>query len=95
MPASPRLGDVDTADEVREALGDGGQFGGVTFIRRMRRSGLRGAHGEGLSGGLTLPDVPVGQLIANGVTHLVDEFREGQPDAMWSEPCPPALRAWN
>ena len=75
----------DTADEVREALGDGGQFGvSFTFIPQDAPLGL--AHAV-LTAKDFLADSPFlmflgDNLIANGVTHLVDEFREGQPDAM-------------
>jgi glucose-1-phosphate thymidylyltransferase len=75
----------DTAEEVKEALGEGNQFGvKFTFIQQAAPLGL--AHAV-LTAEEFLGDSPFlmflgDNLIAAGVTHLVDQFRDKQPDAM-------------
>ena len=75
----------DTADEVMEALGEGNQFGvKFTFIHQDAPLGL--AHAV-LTAEDFLGDSPFlmflgDNLIAAGVTHLVDQFRANEPDAM-------------
>jgi len=75
----------DTAEEVKEALGDGNQFGvRFTYIPQDAPLGL--AHAV-LTAADFLGDSSFlmflgDNLIAAGVTHLVDQFRANQPDAM-------------
>ena len=75
----------DTADEVKEALGDGNQFGvKFTFIPQDAPLGLAHAvlTAEEFLGDSSFLMFLGDNLIAAGVTHLVEQFQANQPDAM-------------
>ncbi|HYU61276.1 MAG TPA: glucose-1-phosphate thymidylyltransferase [Solirubrobacterales bacterium] len=75
----------ETGDEIREAVGDGSQFGaGVTYITQDAPLGLAHAlltaedflaHGPFV---MYLGD----NLLRDGITDLVDAFRSSEPDAL-------------
>ncbi|OIJ68881.1 glucose-1-phosphate thymidylyltransferase [Streptomyces mangrovisoli] len=74
----------DTAEEIREAVGDGAQFGlDVTYIPQDRPLGL--AHAVLIAREYLGDDDFVMYLgdnfIVGGITDLVDEFRAHRPDA--------------
>lgn len=74
----------DTADEIREAVGDGSQFGvKVTYIPQDKPLGL--AHAVIIAREFLADDDFVMYLgdnfIVGGITGLVDEFRAERPDA--------------
>ncbi|MGW0628569.1 glucose-1-phosphate thymidylyltransferase [Streptomyces sp. NPDC002758] len=74
----------DTADEIREAVGDGSSFGGkVTYIPQEAPLGL--AHAVLISQDFLRDDDFVMYLgdnfIVGGITGLVEEFRDERPDA--------------
>jgi glucose-1-phosphate thymidylyltransferase len=75
----------DTADEIRSAVGDGSQCGiDVTYIQQDAPLGL--AHAV-LTAEEFLGDDPFvmylgDNLLRDGITDLVERFREEQPDAM-------------
>src|SRR5687768_16562110 len=75
----------DTGDEIRAAVGDGGEFGArVSYVTQEKPLGL--AHAlliaeEFLGGGpfvMYLGD----NLLRDGITDLVEGFRESEPDAL-------------
>ncbi|MDQ0842761.1 MULTISPECIES: glucose-1-phosphate thymidylyltransferase [unclassified Streptomyces] len=74
----------DTADEIREAVGDGSRFGvKITYIPQEKPLGL--AHAVAISRDFLGEDDFVMYLgdnfIVGGITGLVDEFRTERPDA--------------
>ncbi|HEY2704859.1 MAG TPA: glucose-1-phosphate thymidylyltransferase, partial [Candidatus Dormibacteraeota bacterium] len=74
-----------TGDEIREAVGDGSRLGvTVRYIDQEAPLGL--AHAIGIARGFTGGDrfvVYLGDnLIADGITRFVDDFRSGAPDVM-------------
>ncbi|MET9057849.1 MULTISPECIES: glucose-1-phosphate thymidylyltransferase [Streptomyces] len=74
----------DTADEIREAVGDGSRFGlDITYIPQERPLGL--AHAVLIARDWLGDDDFVMYLgdnfIVGGITDLVDEFRRTRPDA--------------
>jgi len=74
----------DTAGEVREALGDGSRWGvAITYIPQEAPLGL--AHAVKIAEEYLAGDPFVmylgDNLIANGITRFVDEFRSGKADA--------------
>ncbi len=75
----------DTEDEIREAVGDGSTWGvGITYIRQEQPLGL--AHAV-LTAEQFLDESPFvmylgDNLIKEGISSLVDQFRATQPDAM-------------
>ena len=74
-----------TADEIREAVGDGSSLGvRVRYLPQEAPLGL--AHAIGLARDFTAGDsfvVYLGDnLIADGVTRFVDDFKRAEPDVM-------------
>ena len=74
-----------TGAEIREAVGDGSRLGvTVTYIEQEAPLGL--AHAIGIARGFTGEDrfvVYLGDnLIADGITRFVDDFRRADPDVM-------------
>ncbi|MCB1033323.1 MAG: glucose-1-phosphate thymidylyltransferase [Acidobacteria bacterium] len=74
----------DTRDEIRAAVGDGSQFGArVTYLEQDAPRGL--AHAvqiaEDFIGGEPFVMYLGDNLIAGGITSLVEEFRELEPSA--------------
>ncbi|QIP86525.1 glucose-1-phosphate thymidylyltransferase [Streptomyces sp. Tu 2975] len=74
----------DTADEIREAVGDGSRFGvKITYIPQEKPLGL--AHAVAISRDFLGEDDFVMYLgdnfIVGGITGLVEEFRTERPDA--------------
>jgi glucose-1-phosphate thymidylyltransferase len=75
----------ETGEEIREAAGDGGEFGAsITYIVQDRPAGL--AHAV-LTAEEFLGDSPFvmylgDNLLAEGIAGLVSAFRESQPDAL-------------
>ncbi len=87
----------DTADEIREAVGDGSRFGlRVTYIPQERPLGL--AHAVIVARDFLGDDDFVMYLgdnfIVGGITDLVDEFRRTRPDARSCSPASPTPRAF-
>jgi glucose-1-phosphate thymidylyltransferase len=75
----------ETGDEIREAVGDGSRFGvAVTYIEQEAPLGL--AHAV-LTAEEFLGDAPFvmylgDNLLRDGITELVDQFRREEPDAL-------------
>jgi glucose-1-phosphate thymidylyltransferase len=75
----------ETGEEIREAAGDGGEFGAsITYIVQDRPAGL--AHAV-LTAEKFLGDSPFvmylgDNLLAEGIAGLVSAFRESRPDAL-------------
>jgi glucose-1-phosphate thymidylyltransferase len=75
----------ETGDEIREAAGDGSRFGvSLTYIEQDEPAGL--AHAV-LTAEPFLRDSPFvmylgDNLLRDGITDLVQQFRSGQPDAL-------------
>jgi glucose-1-phosphate thymidylyltransferase len=75
----------ETGDEIREAAGDGAQFGvKITYIEQDAPSGL--AHAV-LTAEPFLGDAPFvmylgDNLLRDGIIDLVDQFRREEPDAL-------------
>ena len=75
----------DTGDEIREAVGDGSAFGAsITYIPQQQPLGL--AHAV-LTAEEFLGESPFvmylgDNLLRDGITDLVDAFREHQPEAL-------------
>jgi glucose-1-phosphate thymidylyltransferase len=75
----------ETGDEIREAVGDGAQFGvAVTYVEQDRPGGL--AHAS-LTAEAYLDGEPFvmylgDNLLQGGITDLVDSFRANAPDAL-------------
>jgi glucose-1-phosphate thymidylyltransferase len=75
----------ETGDEIREAAGEGSRFGvSITYIEQDEPAGL--AHAV-LTAESFLRDSPFvmylgDNLLRDGITELVDQFRTAQPDAL-------------
>ncbi len=75
----------DTEEEIREAVGDGSAWGiHVTYIRQEQPLGLAHAvlTAEGFLGKSPFVMYLGDNLIKEGISSLVDQFRATQPDAM-------------
>lgn len=75
----------ETGDEIREAVGDGSAFGAsVTWIVQDRPAGLAHAvlTARDFVGSSPFVTYLGDNLLKNGISGLVDSFREGAPDAM-------------
>jgi glucose-1-phosphate thymidylyltransferase len=75
----------ETGDEIREAVGDGSAFGAsVTWIVQDRPAGLAHAvlTARDFIGSSPFVTYLGDNLLKNGISGLVDSFREGESDAM-------------
>jgi glucose-1-phosphate thymidylyltransferase len=75
----------DTGDEIREAAGDGSQFGAsITYILQETPSGLAHAllTAEAFLGGSPFVMYLGDNLLRDGITDLVGAFREHEPEAL-------------
>jgi glucose-1-phosphate thymidylyltransferase len=75
----------ETGDEIREAVGDGSQFGAaVTYIPQERPLGLAHAvlTAEGFLGSSPFVMYLGDNLLRDGITELVGAFRDHEPDAL-------------
>jgi glucose-1-phosphate thymidylyltransferase len=75
----------ETGDEIREAAGDGTQFGArITYIVQDKPAGLAHAvlTAEEFIGGSPFVMYLGDNLLADGLRGLVSTFREGEPDAL-------------
>jgi glucose-1-phosphate thymidylyltransferase len=75
----------ETGDEIRTAVGDGSAFGAtVTYIVQDKPAGLAHAvlTAEDFIGGSPFVMYLGDNLLAEGITALVDAFRENEPDAL-------------
>lgn len=75
----------ETGDEIREAVGDGSAFGAsVTWIVQDRPAGLAHAvlTARDFIGSSPFVTYLGDNLLKNGISSLVDSFREGESDAM-------------
>ena len=75
----------ETGDEIRQAVGDGSDFGAtVTWIVQDRPAGLAHAvlTAKDYIGSSPFVTYLGDNLLKNGISSLVDSFREGAPDAM-------------
>ena len=75
----------ETGDEIRESVGDGSAFGAsVTWIVQDRPAGLAHAvlTARDFIGSSPFVTYLGDNLLKNGISGLVDSFREGAPDAM-------------
>jgi glucose-1-phosphate thymidylyltransferase len=75
----------ETGDEIREAAGDGSRFGvGLTFIEQAEPLGLAHAvlTAEPFLAGAPFVMYLGDNLLRDGISGLVDEFRSERPDAM-------------
>src|ERR1700746_3348846 len=75
----------ETGDEIREAAGDGSQFGAsITYIVQDKPAGLAHAvlTAEEFIGGAPFGMYLCDNLLAAGLRGLVASFRESEPDAL-------------
>ena len=75
----------ETGGEIREAVGDGSRFGvSVTYIEQEEPLGLAHAvlTAEGFLGGAPFVMYLGDNLLRDGITELVDQFRREEPDAL-------------
>jgi glucose-1-phosphate thymidylyltransferase len=75
----------ETGDEIRAAAGDGSQFGAsITYIPQETPAGLAHAvlTAEGFLGDSPFVMYLGDNLLRDGITDLVDAFREHQPEAL-------------
>ena len=74
-----------TGDEIREAVGDGSEFGGrVTYVTQDEPRGLAHAvlTAEEFLGDSAFVMYLGDNLLRDGISDLVDAFRESEPDAL-------------
>lgn len=74
-----------TGEEIREAVGDGSQFGAkVTYIEQSEPAGLAHAvlRAEEFLGGSSFVMYLGDNLLKNGISGLVESFRENSPEAI-------------
>src|SRR5438045_17446 len=75
----------ETGDEIRAAAGDGDRFGvAITYIEQDEPLGLAHAvlTAEPFIGGTPFVMYLGDNLLRDGITNLVDEFRRNEPDAL-------------